>query len=153
MKLREDNVLLMLTTRLKNMCNDLGVFIFTATQVNMEYKNVRDADQNLLRGAKSIADKIDVGIVALEPTQADLESLSPELMSRFDCIPNIVFHVYKNRRGKYKSVKVWAYVDLGNCRTTDLFMTDNDYRVIPIEITKIESYLDKEIEKEIKHPF
>ena len=33
MRLREDNVLLMFITRLKDMCNSLGVFIFTSTQV------------------------------------------------------------------------------------------------------------------------
>lgn len=50
MKLREDNVLLLFITRLKAMCNDLGVFLSTGTQVNDSYKDADTSDQNMLRG-------------------------------------------------------------------------------------------------------
>lgn len=141
-------MLLMFITRLKDLCNNLGVFIFTSTQVNGQWKEVRDADQNLLRGAKAIADKVDCGVVALEPTQADLEAIAPIMMGRFDEEPNLVFHVYKNRRGKWNKVKVWCRVDLGTCRIRDMFMTDNDYRLIPIELTEIETYPIEDITEE-----
>ena len=55
-KLREDNILFMLSTRLKDICNQYGVFIMSATQLNGDYKDSETPDQNLLRGAKSIAD-------------------------------------------------------------------------------------------------
>ena len=55
-KLREDNVLFMLSTRLKDICNKYGVFIMSATQLNGEYQTSETPDQNLLRGAKAIAD-------------------------------------------------------------------------------------------------
>lgn len=55
-KLREDNVLFMLSTRLKDMCNKYGIFIMSATQLNADYQESKTPDQNLLRGAKSIAD-------------------------------------------------------------------------------------------------
>ncbi|MCF8001668.1 MAG: hypothetical protein K9K76_07430 [Halanaerobiales bacterium] len=55
-RLREDNVLLMFVSRLKKLANELGVFIFTATQVNGNWDKVDQATQNLLRGAKSMAD-------------------------------------------------------------------------------------------------
>ena len=55
-KLREDNILFMLSTRLKDICNQYGVFIMSATQLNGSYTDSDTPDQNLLRGAKSIAD-------------------------------------------------------------------------------------------------
>ena len=55
-RLREDNVLFMLSTRLKDLCNKYGVFIMSATQLNSDYQDSKTPDQNLLRGAKAIAD-------------------------------------------------------------------------------------------------
>lgn len=138
MKLREDQILLMFSDRLKAMCNKLNIHIDSSTQTNGEYKNIKDADQNVLRGAKAVADKIDVGIVALEPTNADIEALQPILSKGIYPIPNMVYHVYKVRRGKLSRVKLWLYVNLGNMRLTELFLTNNKYQIIPVESTKIE---------------
>ena len=55
-KLREDNILFMLSTRLKDIANKYGVFIMSATQLNGSYTDSETPDQNLLRGAKAIAD-------------------------------------------------------------------------------------------------
>lgn len=55
-KLREDNILFMLSAKLKEICNVYGVFIMSATQLNGDWKDSEVPDQNLLRGAKSIAD-------------------------------------------------------------------------------------------------
>jgi len=54
--LREDSILFMLSIRLKDICNEYGVFIMSATQLNSDYRAAEIYDQNLLRGAKSIAD-------------------------------------------------------------------------------------------------
>lgn len=55
-KLREDTILFMLSIRLKDLCNKYGIFIMSATQLNGDYQTSETPDQNLLRGAKSIAD-------------------------------------------------------------------------------------------------
>lgn len=56
-KLREDNILFMLSTRLKDICNQYGIFILSSTQLSANWKDDNEMpDQNLLRGAKSIAD-------------------------------------------------------------------------------------------------
>lgn len=55
-KLREDNILFILSTKLKDICNQYGVFIESATQLNGSYVDSETPDQNLLRGAKAIAD-------------------------------------------------------------------------------------------------
>lgn len=49
-KLREDNVLYMMSTRLKDLCNQYGVFLISATQLNASYQDSETPDQNLLRG-------------------------------------------------------------------------------------------------------
>lgn len=49
-KLREDNVLFMLSNKLKDICNKYGVFIMTATQLNGDAKEAKIPDQNVLRG-------------------------------------------------------------------------------------------------------
>jgi hypothetical protein len=83
--------------RLVEIAEKYNVFISTSSQLNGEWKNVRDGDQNLLRGAKSLADKIQKAMIAFEVTQQDLESLESILRNGFYKEPNIVYHIYKNR--------------------------------------------------------
>lgn len=143
-KLREDNILLMFVTKLKEVCNKYGIFLHSATQVNGSWKTDENPDQNLLRGAKSMADKLDVGIIALEPSDKDLKALETIIHSHWGQKPNLVYHVYKNRRGKYGRAKIWLYMDLGNLRTTDLFITNGKYELLPLEIVDLETYLDND---------
>ena len=46
----------MLSIRLKDICNQYGIFILSSTQLNGNYQEADTPDQNLLRGAKAIAD-------------------------------------------------------------------------------------------------
>lgn len=55
-RLREDNILFMLSTRLKDLCNKYGIFIMSGTQLSGDWRANETPDQSLLRGAKSIAD-------------------------------------------------------------------------------------------------
>lgn len=48
--LREDNILFMLSTRLKDICVKYGVFIMSATQLSGNFADAETPDQNLLRG-------------------------------------------------------------------------------------------------------
>lgn len=70
-KLREDTILFMLSIRLKDLCNKYGIFIMSATQLNGQYTDADTPDQNLLRGAKAIADKIDYGAILLGAKEND----------------------------------------------------------------------------------
>ena len=128
----------MLSTRLKDICNKYGVFILSATQLSGDYKEAKTPDQNLLRGAKSIADKIDVGLILLGVDDEDLISLEKVLNTNTFDTPNIKISVYKNRRGRYKGVFLWCKADLGTCRIRPLFCTDYGYELIPIDDIKIE---------------
>lgn len=132
-KLREDNILYMLSIRLKDLCNELGIFILSSTQLNGDWMDAKEANQNLLRGAKSIADKIDMGAILLPVTDIDRKSLE-SLLSKGSLVePNLCLHIYKNRRGKHKSVKLWCSANLGICRINPIFLTDNSYKLIPIQ--------------------
>ena len=141
-RLREDNVLFMLSARLKDLCNLYGVFLLTSTQLSAEWRESKTPDQNLLRGAKAIADKIDYGSHILPVSEEDLTSLS-NVLSQFPKAPNNKISIYKNRRGRYTGIYLWAYSDLGTCRIQPMFATDWSYNLINIDNIRVE-----EIEEE-----
>ena len=136
-KLREDNVLFMLSIRLKDLCNQYGIFIMSSTQLNGQYGDAETPDQNLLRGAKAIADKIDYGAIVLPVKTEDIEALGKILTSNTFNRPNLKMSVYKNRRGRYKGIYLWCDADLGTCRVKPMFATTYDYEIIAINDLKI----------------
>ena len=135
--LREDNVLFMISIRLKDLCNQYGVFIMTATQLNADYITAKQYDQNLLRGAKSIADKIDCGMIMLETDNDDLVALEDVLAEGGFERPIIKISIYKNRRGRYKSILLWCKANRGTCKIVPMFATNYQYELIPIDDLKI----------------
>lgn len=137
-RLREDNILFMLSARLKDLANKYGIFIMSATQLNSDYQNSDTPDQNLLRGAKSIADRVDVGMILLSVTEEDLAKLAPIIDSNPNLLkPNIKLSIYKNRRGSYKGCYLWCSADLGTCRITPQFCTNWKHDMISIEDIKV----------------
>jgi len=135
--LREDNILFMISVRLKDLCNQYGVFIMSATQLNADYVSAQQYDQNLLRGAKAIADKIDCGMIMLQTSQDDRESLKNIVNSMGIEMPDIKISVYKNRRGRYKDILLWCKSDRGICRIDPIFVTNYNYELMDIEDLKI----------------
>ena len=136
-KLREDTILFMLSIRLKDLCNKYGIFIMSATQLNGQYTDADTPDQNLLRGAKAIADKIDYGAILLGAKENDYQALETVLATNGFEKPNIKMSVYKNRRGRYKGIYLWCKADLGCCRIKPMFATTYDYEVLSIDDIKI----------------
>ena len=111
----------------------------SATQLNSDYQTSETPDQNLLRGAKSIADKIDVGMIMLPVKQDDLDNLARILSNTPFERPNLKISVYKNRRGRYKGIYLWCNADLGTCRVKPMFATSYNYELIQINNLKIET--------------
>lgn len=136
-KLREDNILYMLSAKLKDICNVYGVFLETSTQLNGSYVDAETPDQNLLRGAKSIADACDYGSILMTPSQKDIEALDTILASGMFDTPNIKLSIYKNRRGRYKGIYLWCKGELGTCRIQPMFATTYNYEIVDIENMKI----------------
>ena len=137
-KLREDNILFMLSIRLKDICNKYGIFLISATQLNSSYVESETPDQNLLRGAKSIADKIDVGAVLLPVTEKDNQSLDKILSIGIFEKPILKLSIYKNRRGRYKGIYLWCKGNLGRCRVEPMFATTYNYEMVEIKDLKID---------------
>ena len=145
-KLREDNILFMLSTKLKDICNQYGIFMISATQLSGDYTHAETPDQNLLRGAKSIADKVDVGSILLSVTNEDLISIDNILKTNVFDVPTIKLSVYKNRRGRYKGVYLWCKADLGCCRINPMFCTTYNYEMVNVDDVRIK-IKDEEEEK------
>ena len=146
-KLREDNILFILSTKLKDLCNEYGIFIMSATQLSGDWRNNETPDQSLLRGAKAIADKVDTGMIILPVSNEDLEKLSPILNTGRYETPNMKISVYKNRRGKFKGIYMWCYAQLGKCRVQPMFITDFGHGLLNVQDIKI--MVDKEDEEEV----
>ena len=137
-KVREDVVLGMLSTALKDICVELQVFLKSATQVNGDLHDIKGIkDQRCIRGSKAIADKIDCGVVTARPTADELVTLN-KAIQELGLTPNQVTDVYKLRRGRYNNVRIWSIFDAGTCRKKDLFITDENFQPIqgflPVEI-------------------
>lgn len=151
--LREDQILLMFTTRLKDLCNELDIYIWTATQLSGDWKNAKEADQQLLRGAKSISDKIDIGSIMLPVRESDRQVIDSYVAKGFQVEPTHVIHVYKVRRGQYNNIKVYINFDRSTCRATECFVTDNNGNLLTIEDTSVEVVLDKTFEEKYGFTF
>ena len=136
--LREDNILFMIGVRLKDLANQYGVFILTATQLNGGYVSAEVFDQNLLRGAKSLGDKIDVGMIMLGVDGEDLEKIRPIINNNGLPQPQVKISIYKNRQGRWKDILLWCKADRGTCRIEPMFATDYNYSLLDIQDLKIE---------------
>lgn len=90
-----------------------------------------------MRGAKAIADKIDLGCILLSVKDEDLVALDKVLNSGVFDKPTLKLSIYKNRRGKYKGVYLWCKADLGCCRIKPMFCTTYDYEMISIDDIRI----------------
>ena len=135
--LREDNVLFMISVRLKDLATEYGIFVMSSTQLNADYQHATVYDQNLLRGAKAIADKIDMGSIMLRLNESDTEVIGPLTQERGLEMPNLKISIYKNRRGRYNHILLWCNADLGICRINPIFATDYSYQIIEMEDFKI----------------
>ena len=135
--LKEYNILFMIAVRLKDLAVEYGVFIETATQLNAEYRTAQVYDQNLLRGAKSIADKIDLGMIMLDASQEDREALQPLVDQQGFPPPDTKISVYKNRRGRYKDVLLWCVSNKATCKIEPKFVTDYQYELIDVPALQI----------------
>ena len=86
--------------------------------------------------AKSIIDKADSAMIVSRQTKQEFKKIDYILRGMVSIgkpQPNICISVYKNRGGKYNNVKIWLYIDYDTMRVSDLFITDYDCNLLPIE--------------------
>ena len=136
---REDVILMLMANQLKQLAKDYGLFIFSATQVNslaMGDDEMTFKDEKCIRGAKSIADKADVGYVMTRVSpngwnsiatvlkeEVRAQRMSPDILEH---PPTHVLDIYKMRRGRYKMIRIWSRIHLGTGERKDLFITGPD---------------------------
>ena len=135
--LREDNILFLLASKLKDIAVQYGVFVLSSTQLNADYQTSETPDQNLLRGSKAIADRIDWGGIMLETTREDREKVEAFCKKNSLPIPNVKMSIYKNRANKWKGIYLWMSTQTGICRFETLFVTDWAYNIIEMPLLKI----------------
>ena len=128
--LRNDEVLLMFATALKDLAVELDVAMFTSTQLNAKGDDNKDIrNEGSLAGGRSTINKADNGAIMARPTKEELEVLEP-LFKSAD-MPNLVTDIYKVRSGEWTQVRIWSIMNLGTLRKKDLFITNS--RLEPIE--------------------
>lgn len=138
--MRDDQALANLSTKLKDLTRKYNISIDTCTQVSGAYKNAENYDETIVRGAKSIIDKCDVGIILTHPTERELGKIEPitrrsELIGK--PLPNACLTVYKNRGGRYGKIKVWLFIDYHTMRVHDLFTTNLEYELLKVEKSRV----------------
>ena len=125
--LRNDEVLLMFSTALKELAVELNICVFTSTQVNATAdSNVNIRNESSIAGSRAIINKADIGMVCARPTKEEIDFFA----SAGEPIPNLVTDIYKVRSGEWTQVRIWSQIDLGTLRKIDLYMTDNRMEII-----------------------
>lgn len=157
-KLREDQILYLFGVVLKAMANKYNIFLQSSTQLNRGYKEDGNLDASALRGAMSLGDKLDIGIISLPVTIKELEKLEPIIKklqdntfgNRNNCVPTMSHTIYKNRGNKKNAIRIWTRMELDNIREKTIFVTNMDYKIIDEQLDKVafcppNSDLDNEI--------
>ena len=129
--LRNDEVLLLFSTALKDLAVEMNVFVMSSTQLNAKGDdNSNIKNEAALAGSRAIINKADIGVIISRPTKEEIDYFK-EFAETVE-FPNMVTDVYKVRSGQWNQLRIWSNVNLGNLRKRDLFVTDS--RLDPIEI-------------------
>lgn len=120
---RNDEVLLMMATALKDLAVELDICMFTSTQVNANAdNNTNIRNEASLAGGRSTINKADNGAIMARPSKEELSALEP-IITQYGR-PNLVTDIFKVRSGEWTQVRIWSIVDLGTLKKKDLFLTD-----------------------------
>ena len=127
--LRNDELLLMFSTALKDLAVELNVCIMTSTQVSAaaeDSKHIRN--ESSLAGGRATINKADNGAIMARPSKDELDTLKA-ICEQYGT-PNMVTDIFKVRSGEYTQVRIWSKVNLGTMKKQDLFITDERMDVI-----------------------
>jgi low affinity Fe/Cu permease len=122
---------------LKEIAAMYNVFIMTATQVNGTWEGKFVRNQNMIRDSKAIADKVDVGMVAVRCMDDEYMQVETYFKQLGLEKPNMVIDIYKNRRGSLTGVKLFRYFDYGTCRSRDLLVTTQNFKIDNLHVEQL----------------
>lgn len=140
MAARGDSVLLNLSARLKDIARQYKVAFIAFTQVSENSRRDETIrDSGVIKDSKSLQNKADFACCVFEISTKELEKIQPILQAQqgFCPTPNVVYHVYKIRKGRFKQAKVFAFQDLGTMMVKDCFATNYRYEPINLDRVKI----------------
>lgn len=127
--LRNDEILLMMSTALKDLAVELDVAMFTSTQVNSNADNNREIkNESSIAGSRAVINKADNGAIMSRPTREELDLLKPFIMKFGE--PNLVTDIYKVRSGRWTQLRIWSRASLGTLKKEDLFVTNSQLDMI-----------------------
>ena len=130
--LRNDEVLLMFATALKDLAVELNVAMFSSTQLNAKGDDNKDIrNEGSLAGGRSTINKADNGAIMARPTKEELDLLEPFFKDKPEDKPNLVTDIFKVRSGEWTQVRIWSVMNLGTLKKRDLFITNS--RLEPID--------------------
>ena len=144
--LRNDEVLLMFSTALKDLAVELNVFVMTSTQLNAKGDdNSGIRNEGSIAGSRAIINKADIGVICARPTKEELEFFHNEGGLSF--YPTMVTDIFKVRAGRWNQLRIWSDVDLGTLRKKDLFVTNDRLEVVNVglEINFQRSWEDEDM--------
>ena len=143
--MQEYQILRVFATRLKALAEREQICIISATQLNDTVNDKKYKDHSVLEGRKSIANKIDAGIVWTIPNTAERAKLDKITHNQIGSSKiNLLQWAYKVRNGKYSRIIICSHLDLGHMRIKDCFITDYDFNLIDMPLDKVE-IVDEEV--------
>lgn len=128
--IREDQILFLLATKIKEIAVLYNVWIMSSTQLSGDL-DTSTPDQRLLRGSKAVADKLDFGchLLPLNDRDRDMLTNMQHLFSE-GRVPDIKLAIYKNRRAPWNGIYLFGYKRLGVCRVDFTIATTWDYEIV-----------------------
>lgn len=136
MGLREDQIMLNFSSRLKSIAEKYDIYMSTATQLNRNSKEMDNRDASSIRGGSAVIDKADFAIQLYKTTKKDLDCVEHLLKNGFSQ-PNFMHIIYKNRSGQ-NNIIIWSKMNHGNMREEICFCTDMEYNMLDIKEIKID---------------
>ena len=131
---RQDQVLLYLTSELKQMAEDFNVGILTSQQLNDSWKQLLFVDETALAGGKATKFKIDFGSIIIPTSylRKDMKIIEPMLHRKGfgndrTPLPNMCEFIFKGRYSEFgdQRIKLWTYFDKGTFQRHDYFVTND----------------------------
>lgn len=127
----EYQILYLMASALKDIAENFGITIITSSQLNGSARMDKTPDANVLAGAKSMSNRMDVCCVMMDTSKDDLEDIA----GFFGIEPNVKLCLFKNRAGRWNRIILWLYAEKGVCRYKTIGVTD--YHFNPIDIEEI----------------
>lgn len=136
MNLREDQILHMVSTSLKNMCTLYNVFIFSATQLTSDAYDGELGVQSV-RGSRAIVDRADALLIGSRIRPVDKKNVEKIVSEGQFYMPNYQLKIVKSRGTEQAGYTYFGQYDLGNMTYKNCFTLDSIGNVIETRETEI----------------